>query len=159
MWSKSPLLSKPEITALHHVGKWEKQWVFYRCQVNGVVYQCEKYKRVTARNNFSVSFNMNGTLTYGFIKTFIKVAEGCNDVMCTELGCQCEHAVRYWAIIEILDVPPCQLSNGILKHIVLVMPTNRLVVVKINSIQEKCVCVDVSSGTWVCHLPNGYERD
>ena len=53
-WSKSvsSIISKPEITALHHIGKWEKQWVFYRCQVNGVVYQCEKYKRVTARNNF-----------------------------------------------------------------------------------------------------------
>ena len=46
-----------------------------------------------------------------------------------------------------------------LNHIVRVKPTDRMVAVAINTIQEKCACVDVSSGTWVCHLPNRYQRD
>ena len=110
-------------------------------------------------NNFTVSFKMNDTLMYGFIRTYVKVAEGGRDITCTEKNCQCKKDVSYWAIIEILDKHPEQPCIRVLKHIVRVKPTDRLVAVAINTIQEKCVCVDVSSGTWVCHLPNTYERD
>ena len=41
-----------------------------------MVYQCEGYKRVTARNNFTVAFVMDNTLVYGSIKTYVKVGEG-----------------------------------------------------------------------------------
>ena len=159
VWTNSSHLSEPEIAIISKKGSWEKQWVFFRCQVNGVVYQCAKYKRVTARNNFTVSFKMNDTLMYGFIKTYVKTAEGCKDVTCTEKNCQCNDSASYWAIINILDKNPEQPFIRVLKHIVRVKPTDRLVAVAINTIQEKCVCVDVSSGTWVCHLPNSYERD
>ena len=81
------------------------------------------------------------------------------DVTCIEKNCQCKNDFRYWAIIEILDKHPEQLCICVLKHIVRVNPTARLVAVAVNTIQEKCVCVDVSSGTWVCHLSNSYERD
>ena len=92
---------------------------------------------------------MSDTLMYGFIKTYDKAAEGCKDVASTEKHCQCKKRASYWAIIKFLD-----------KHIVRVKPTNRLVAVTISAIQEKgCVCVNVSSGTWVCHLTNSYERD
>ena len=30
------------------------------------------YKRETARNSFTFSFNMNGTVMYGFVKTYVK---------------------------------------------------------------------------------------
>ena len=159
MWSNSSHLSEAEIAILSKKGNCEKQWVFFRCQVNGVVYQCAKYKRVTARNNFTVSFKINDTLMYGFVKTYVKVAEGCKDVTCAGENCQCENDVSYWAIIEILDKHPEQPCNHVLKHIVRVKQTDKLMAVAVNTIQEKCVCVDVSSGTWVCHLPNSYERD
>ena len=60
MWTNSHL-SEPEIVILRKKGKWEKQWVFFRCQINGVVYHCANYKRITAQNNFTVSFKMNDT--------------------------------------------------------------------------------------------------
>ena len=62
MWTNSSHLSEPEIAILRKKGNWEKQWVFFRCQINGVVYHCVNYKHVTARNNFTVSFKMNDTL-------------------------------------------------------------------------------------------------
>ena len=95
---------------------------------------------------------------YGFITTYVKAAEGCKDVTCTD-NCQCKKSVIYWAVIKILDKHPEQPCIHTLKHNVRVKPTDRLVAVAINTIKEKCVCVDVSSGTWVCHLPNCYERD
>lgn len=160
VWSNSSLLSEPESTLLSQQGTWEKQWVFFRCQVNGVVYQCEKYKRVTARNNFTVLFTVNDTLMYGSVKLYVKADEGCREVTCTEMECQCKHAVSYWAIIQILDKHPDQLSEHVLKNIIVrVIPTDRLVAVAIKNIKEKCVYVDVSSGRWVCHLPNNSERD
>jgi len=145
VWTNSSHLSEPEIAILRKKGNWEKQWVFFRCQINGVVCHCANYKHVTARNNFTVSFKMNDTLIYGFIRTYVKVAEGCRDVTCTEKNCQCKNDVRYWAIIEILDKHREQLCICVLKHIVRVNPTARLVAVAVNTIQEKCVCVDVSS--------------
>ena len=95
---------------------------------------------------------------YGFTTTYVKAAEGCKDVTCTD-NCQCKKSVIYWAVIKILDKHPEQPCIRTLKHNVRVKPTDRLVAVAINTIQEICVCVDVSSGTWVCHLPNCYERD
>lgn len=159
VWANSSHLSEPEIAILSKKGNCEKQWVFFRCQIDGVVYQCARYKRVTARNNFTVTFKLSDTLMYGFIKTYVKAAEGCKGVACTEKHCQCENRASYWAIIEILDKHLEQPCIHAVKHIVRVKPTDRLVAVAISAIQEKCVCVNVSSGTWVCHLPNSYERD
>lgn len=164
VWSNSTLLSEREIDLLRENGTWEKQWVFFRCQMNGIVYQCEKYKRVTARNNCTVTFKKNCSLQYGSIHVYVKVLEGCRSINCEMQNCHCNCDVKYWAIIEILEKHPKQLcfqvgGRSVLKHITRVQQTNELVAVDISAIQEKCVCVQVSSGIWVCHLPNCYERD
>ena len=99
MWHNSSRLSEPEIAILNNKGNWEKQWVVFRCQIDGVVYQCAKYKHVTARNNFTVSFKMSDTLMYGFIKTYIKASEGCKHVACIEKHCQCKNRASYWEMI------------------------------------------------------------
>lgn len=105
-------------------------------------------------------FTVNDALMYGSVKLYVKADEGCREVTCTEMECQCTHAVSYWAIIQILDKHPDQLSEHVLKNIIVrVIPTDRLVAVAIKNIKEKCVYVDVSSGRWVCHLPNNCERD
>ena len=138
LWAESSLLSEQQIAVLNQTGNWEKQWVFCRCQVNGMVYQCEGYKRVTARNNFTVAFVMDNTLVYGSIKTYVKVAEGCRNVQCTERNCHCEYDVNYFAIIEVLEKHPqlCMQVNGrnFVKHMVRVLPTNRHVAVTVNAI-------------------------
>ena len=73
MWAKSSLLSEQQIAVLNQTGNWEKQWVFCRCQVNGMVYQCEGYKRVMARNNFTVAFVRDNTLVYGSIRHMLRL--------------------------------------------------------------------------------------
>ena len=124
----------------------------------------EWYISVNARDNFAVAFVMDNALVYGSIKRYVKVAEDCGNVQCTERNSHCEYDVNYFAIIEVLEKHPrqlCMLVNGrrLLKHMVRVLPTNRLVAVAVNAIREKCVWVDVSSGTWVCHLPNNIMKD
>ena len=52
-----------------------------------------------------------------------------------------------------------KLSEHVLKNIIVrVIPTVRFVAMPIKNITEKCGYVDVSSGRWVCHLPNNCER-
>ena len=72
-------LSESEWKALkREVPKWGKMWTFKRCQINGTVYHSERYKRVTARNNFTFSFFGKKQSEYGFVLNYVKVQEKCH---------------------------------------------------------------------------------
>ena len=54
MWSGFTLLCEKQLATLpRHKGK---MWVFRRCLVDGVLYHSKSYKRVVARNDYTVVF-------------------------------------------------------------------------------------------------------
>ena len=67
-------MPQAEWTALRkEVSSWGKIWSSKRCQMSGIVYHSKSYKRVTARNNFTVRFSGRKELQYGSALNYVKV--------------------------------------------------------------------------------------
>ena len=160
----SEILSQAEWKALRReLPSWGKMWSFKRCQINGTVYHSERYKRVTARNNFTVSFSGNKQSEYGFILNYVKLQGKCHQASCMNANCNCMLECNYFAILRILDKHQNQLPSlkgkVVVDHIVKVEGTTKIVAVPLRCIEQKCMLVSTSSGTFVCHLANRIERD
>lgn len=70
---------------------------------------------------------------------------------------------HYFAIVEILDQAEDQLPKFrdriVINHITRVKKSGRLLAVPVLNILQKYLRVDVSSGSYICQLPNPYEKD
>ena len=67
-------MPQAEWTALRkEVSSWGKIWSSKRCQMSGIVYHSKSYKRVTARNNFTVRFSGRKESQYGSALNYVKV--------------------------------------------------------------------------------------
>lgn len=160
----SEILSQAEWQALRReLTSWGKMWSFKQCQINGTVYHSERYKRVTARNNFTVSFAGKKQSEYGFVLNYVKVQVKCHQVSCMNANCNCQLECNYFALLRILDKHQNQLPSlkgtVVVGHILKVEGTTKIVAVPLRCIEQKCMLVSTSNGIFVCHLANRIERD
>ena len=110
MWANSRLISTEQLAALPR--RHGKLWLFKRCFIRGVVFHSESYKRVVARNDYTVEFqDLKHNTCYGSIQTFVKVQEKCLKLICSATKCFCKLSSRYLAIIGILNLDDNQLSR------------------------------------------------
>lgn len=128
IWSNSQLLTKVQLATLPK--NREKVWLFKRCFIKGVVFHSEQYKRVVARNDYTVTFcDNNDQLCYGSIQTFVQVEYKCSKAVCSFGKCSCEVDTRYFVIVGVLDVCEAQLptyrSHKLVNHIIKVYPSKR----------------------------------
>lgn len=161
VWETSSLLSENEREV---VGAVSKMWVFKRAIVIGVEYQSFLYKRTTSRNNCTVIFQRHGKNHYGSIEKFVKCLEKCSRMQCLHEKCSCSLSVRYIALVRKLSRHPCQFpvyhGMQVVKHILRVTITDRVLAVPISYIKEKCMRIDVDpTRVYVCHTPNSFEKD
>ena len=161
VWGTSSLLSENERDV---VGAVSKMWVFKRAIVSGVEYQSVLSKRTTSRNNCTVIFQRHGKNHYGSIEKFVKCVEKCTRMQCLHEKCSCSLSVRYIAVVKKLSRHPCQfpIYHGmqVVKHILRVTITDRVLAVPISSIKEKCMRIDVDpTRLYVCDIPNSFEKD
>lgn len=161
VWSNSTLLTEEQLSTLPmHRGK---MWVFRRCLIDGILFHSKSYKRVIARNDYSVKFQHLDNMHYGSIHVYVKVEEKCQKALCNYQKCSCHLPCHYFAIVEILDKDDEQLptyrGRTVVTHITKVKTSNRLVAVPVVNIIRKYLKVDVSSGCYMCLLPNPYEKD
>lgn len=127
IWKGSALLTDEELATLprHH----GKMWIFRRCLLGGVVFHSKSYRRVVARNDYTVEFQHLHSSYYGSVHTYIKVEDKCLKAICNEQKCSCELACQYFAIIEILENDAEQLpeyrGRAVVKHITKVKSSKR----------------------------------
>ena len=126
VWSCSALLTNEQLaTLLRHYGK---IWMFRRCLVDGVVFHSKSYKRVVARNDYTVEFQHLQSSYYGSIHTYVKIEEKCLKAKCSEQKCSCDLICHHFAIIEVFERDHQQLpeyrGRTVVKHITRVKTSN-----------------------------------
>ena len=107
-----------------------KIWLFRRFLIGGTLFHSASYRRVVARNDYTVEFEMNGVKNFGTIQVYVKVEDKCFRVRCRDgQKCFCELACSYFALIETLVEDDQQLprfrNNVVVNHIRKVNPSNR----------------------------------
>ena len=162
--STSKILSQAEWNAVQkEVSGWGKIWHFKRCQIRGTVYHSESYKRVTARNNCTVSFSGRRESQYGSVLNYVKVQGKCYQPSCSNVHCDCQLECSFYALVRILDKCQEQLprlkGTLLVNHILKVEETTKIIAIPLKYIDQKCMLVSTSSGMFVCHLANRIERD
>ena len=94
-----------------------------------VVFHSKSYKRVVARNDYTVEFQHLQTSCYGSIHTYVKVEEKCLKAKCSEQKCSCDLICHHFAIIEVFERDHQQLPEyrgwTVVKHITRVKTSNR----------------------------------
>lgn len=132
VWGGSTLLSEKQLATLPKLHS--KMWVFRRCLMDGVLYHSKSYKRVVARNDYTVEFqDLEGNKSFGTVHTYVKVQEKCLKAMGWEKKCCCNLASQYFAIVEVLERDDQQLpkyrERTVVSHITRVKRSNRYIVV------------------------------
>lgn len=127
LWRNSALLTDEKRNTLpqHH----GKIWMFRRCLIRGTVFHSKSYKRVVARNDYTVEFQYMQSHYYGSIHMYVKVEEKCLRAICSEQKCCCDLTCHYFAIIEILETAcqqlPEYIGRSLVKHITRVKASKR----------------------------------
>lgn len=68
VWSNSVLITKDQLTTLP--ANRGKIWVFRRCLIGGVIFHSISYKRVIARNDYTIEFQHLDNKLFGSIQTY-----------------------------------------------------------------------------------------
>ena len=127
VWSNSVLITKDQLATLPANNG--KVWVFRRCLIGGVVFHSESYKRVIARNDYTIQFQHLDNKLFGSIQTYAKVEEKCRKALCDNKKCSCYLPSHYFAIVEILDQAEEQLpryrDRTVVNHITRVKKSGR----------------------------------
>lgn len=135
-------------------GKIGKVISFKRAKIMGDVFHSQSYTRVRLRNSYTVSFEEDNSVLYGFIEIFCQV--------CTKCHCEgtCSCTPFHFAMIRHLPVTENHQGVSYLKKINHTHK-EKIIAVPLNKIRRKCVFVDVidSDLKLVCILPNILEKD
>ena len=99
VWGNSTLLSEEQLATLPKHGK---VWVFGRC-LKGVLFHSKSYKRIVARNDYTIQFCHLQKVCYGSVFTYVKVEEKCMKALCSDQKCSCLLTCDHFAIVEILE--------------------------------------------------------
>ena len=161
--TNSQILSREWKALRTELPRWGKRWSFKRCRINGTVYLSERYKRMTARNNFTGSFSGKKESQYGLVLNYVKVQERCHQASCINANCNCQLECSYFALLRILCEHQNQLPSlkgtVVIGHILKVEETTQIYAIPLRCIERKCMLVSTSNGTFICHLANRIERD
>lgn len=101
-------------------------FLFHRALIHGRIYHSKCYGRVHQRNSYTVTFQEEGSLSYGQIECFIKVRQNCCRCPVPAI-CTCTEWI-YLAVVNRLNVTndSVESSNGSVKvtiqHIVKAYP-------------------------------------
>ena len=87
VWSNSVLITKDQLTTLP--ANRGKIWVFRRCLIGGVIFHSISYKRVIARNDYTIEFQHLDNKLFGSIQTYAKVEQKCQKALCDNQKCCC----------------------------------------------------------------------
>ena len=127
VWSNSVLITKDQLATLP--ADHGKIWVFRRCLIAGVLFHSMSYKRVVARNDYTIEFQHQGNKLFGSIHTYAKVEKKCQKALCDDRKCSCYLPSHYLAIVEILDQADDQLpryrDRTVINHITRVKKSGR----------------------------------
>ena len=98
------------------------------------------------------------------VLSYAKLQQKCHQASCrSSKHCQCQLNCHHFALVQIFDVEQNQLptlqGRILVQHILRVKQTTKLVALPLEAIKEKCLQVALSSGTFVCHVANRFERD
>lgn len=161
VWQTSTTLTVEERQV---VGAVSKMWLFSRAVINGVELQSELCKRTTSRNNFTAIIEIRGKSHYGSIVIFVKYEAKCTRMSCQNDKCSCSLPFHYIALVKKMAKHPSQLpfyqGMQVIKHIRRVTIADNIIVVPISSIKQKCMWIETdATSTYVCHLPNSFEKD
>jgi hypothetical protein len=168
VWGTKNVFQQPELAFLKKVaGNWGKCGSLSDVKyIDGIVYHSQSYQRETARNNYTIVFQTNeqSTSRYGTIVSYAKFQDPCHRASCrSSSNCQCQLNCHHFVVVQENDLDERQLptisSKILINHIKKVKLATRVIAISLASIKEKCILVDVSSGTYIYHLANNYERD
>ena len=110
------------------------------------MYHSERYRRVTAQNNFTVSFSGKKQSEYGFVLNYVKVQENCHQASCMNANCNCQLEYKCFALLRILDKHQNQLPSlkgtVVVDHILRVKETAKIVAIPLKHIEEVYVGVN-----------------
>ena len=127
VWSNSVLITKDQLTTLP--ANHGKIWVFRRCLIGGVIFHSISYKRVIARNDYTIEFQHLDNKLFSSIQTYAKVEQKCQKALCDNQKCCCYLPSHYFAIVEILDQAEDQLpkfrDRTVINHITRVKKSGR----------------------------------
>ena len=127
LWRNSMLMTENQLETLpKHRGK---VWMFRRCLIGGILFHSKSYKRVTARNDYTVQFKHLNDTHFGSIHTYAKAEEKCLKALCNEQKCCCDVSCNYFAIVEVLEKQEEQLplyrGRRVINHIIRVKESKR----------------------------------
>ncbi|CAH3141802.1 unnamed protein product, partial [Porites evermanni] len=138
-------------------------WVFRQCLIGGVLFHSMSYKHVIAGNDYTIEFQHLDNKLFGSIHTYAKVEEKYQKALSDDRKCSCYLPSHYFAIVEILDQADDQLpryrDRTVINYITRVKKLGRLLAVPVLNVIQKYLRVDVSSGSYICQLPNPYEKN
>lgn len=116
--------------------------MFSRVVVDGVTYHSQAYHRSKRRNSYSVAYDDNGVMKLGFIRYFLNLSSLSIAVITplspTENYC-------YSSCLSVLR-----------ESLVPVASQVSLVIVPINCLRGKCVCVSFDGNVYFAKQPNPY---
>jgi hypothetical protein len=141
-----------------------KVQAFSRIRKLKCVYQSKAYKRVQSRNSYTIRFTDGNKDSYGHIEFFAQFKPMC---LCAEVECRCPiFNVAVVSTLSRLDVNLIHddITHASVPNIVVVAPpkTNKIQVVEIEKIQEKCTYMQFCYSpdqAFVARFPNLVETD
>ena len=152
MQSVNSVFKKSDLAALQKAaGSFGNVWTFKRCEIGGIVYHSQSYKRVTARNNYTVAYTIDGQDQYASVLSFVQVEQKCHQASCEQQRCLCELKCQYFAQrfrVHDSQLPTLQ-GRVVVNQILKVELLPKIVALPLDSIKEKCLQVGISSGTCV----------
>ena len=129
IWGNSTLLTEKQLATLPTHRR--RVWVFKQCLIGGVLFHSKSYiyKRVIARNDYTVEFHHLDNTHYGSIQNYVKVEEKCLKALCDDQKCSCHLPCHYFAIVEVLEKDEEQLpryrGRTVVNHITKVKTSRR----------------------------------
>ena len=99
--------------------------------IGGILFHSKCYKRVIARNDYSVKFQHLDNMHYGSTHVYVKVDEKCQKALHNYRKCSCHLPSHYFAIVEVHVLQkddeelPTYRGRTVVNHITKVKTSNR----------------------------------
>lgn len=141
---------------------------FKRLWKHGTMFQCVEYRATTKRNSYTVEFNKSGHMQFGEVQFYLKCFQSCEHSSSSQSVSTCNCATnqyQYIAIMELLErdqeiiLSKDKFTSATLDHIFpVVKKKGSSVAASIMDIVSMCVSVNIGKSSFVCKLPNRFEK-
>lgn len=151
------------------LGEFGRVYAFKRLVYRGTMIHSQDYKVVTRRNSYTVSFHGgvdSSNVRYGWVLTFLKCFVACKNPVFCNSTCLCKNP-KFLALIheferaEDVILSADRYTSAAAGHIIPFRKNGgRVIGVQIENLFSLCITVDCGMDTFfVCHFPNGFEKD